>query len=186
MSSHSRGRLTLQSVTQYLPIDTINDALNLAHRFQEGETFKNYVFHRLSLVIPVGLLMLMISVACTVATMLVLGELHPLLVLAAIVLLPVILLGSLFVQAYLFFAWLESRALARALMHRAEPAHGAAELWLARFAGGLGTLPPVPWGLAAVVLFAPLVLLAFVVWKAALVLVVLAILAPVLFALLDR
>jgi len=50
----------------------------------------------------------------------------------------------------------------------------------------MGTPPPVPWILAAVVLFAPLVMLAFVELTAVLVLIVVAILMPILFARFDR
>jgi hypothetical protein len=50
----------------------------------------------------------------------------------------------------------------------------------------MGTLPPVPWILAAVVLLAPLAMLAFVAPKAALLLIPLALLTPILYALFDR
>jgi len=49
-----------------------------------------------------------------------------------------------------------------------------------------GNIPPVPWVLAAIFLFAPLVILAIVAWKVALPLILLAALAPVLCWRLDR
>jgi hypothetical protein len=152
--------------TELLPIGAINEALNLVHRFREGDTFRHHVEQRLRLVVPMVCLMALVGVACSAGVMLFLGDIHRSLVLVAIVLLPVILVGSLFVQAYVFFSWLESRALA----HR----------------GGPVPLPPVPWGMAALLLFAPLLMLALVAWKAALVLVALAALAPLLYALADR
>ena len=63
--------------------------------------------------------------------------------------------------------WIKSRALARAHARRSEPA-------------------PVPWGLAAIFLFGPLAMLAMVAVKLALVLIALQILAPMIYARLDR
>jgi uncharacterized RDD family membrane protein YckC len=50
----------------------------------------------------------------------------------------------------------------------------------------MGAPPPVPWILAAVVLFAPLVMLAYVELTAVLVLIVIAVLMPILYARFDR
>ncbi len=170
MTSQSRGRRAPQGIEQYPVFATINDAVGLAHRFIEAETFRAYVTHRLRLVVPMCCLILFVSVACAAAVMLALGEMHRSLVLVGVILLPLIVVGSALVQAYLFFSWLESRALA----HRDGAGH----------VGG-GQLPPVPWVLAGVVIFVPLALLAFVAWKAALVLVVVVALAPFLYASLD-
>ncbi|MGH8629190.1 MAG: hypothetical protein ACREU7_00290, partial [Burkholderiales bacterium] len=127
------------------------------------------------------------SVTCAVATLVFLGDIHPLLALPALLLLPVVLLGSLLVQFYVFFSWLENRALARALARRSRPAQGFAAQWLEKKAGvDLGTPPPVPWILAALVLFVPLVMLASFALEFALGLVVLAILAPIVYARFDR
>jgi hypothetical protein len=112
---------------------------------------------------------------------------HGLLTLLALVLAPVILIGSLFVQMYVFFYWLENRALALALGHHAKPAQGMLAAWLSRKLGAdMGTSPPVPWILATVVLCAPLVMLALFALNVALVLIVLAILMPILYARFDR
>jgi hypothetical protein len=89
---------------------------------------------------------------------------------------------------YVFFYWLENRALAQALGHRPKKAtQGVLAAWLLKKLGvDMGTPPPVPWILAAVVLFAPLVMLAYVDLPAVLVLIVVAILMPILFARFDR
>jgi len=50
----------------------------------------------------------------------------------------------------------------------------------------MGKLPPVPWILATVVLFAPLAMLAYFALNVALVLIVLALLMPILYARFDR
>lgn len=153
---------------------TLNDAVGLAHRFTEAETFRNYVTHRLRLVVPVCCLILFLSVASAAGVMLALGAISHGLVLLGVILLPIVMLGSLFVQAYVFFSWLEIRA----LHHRGESAPRASL--------DLGELPKVPWALVGAAVFVPLALFALVAWKAALVLLALVVLAPFLYAALDR
>lgn len=153
---------------------TLNDAVGLAHRFVEAETFRNYVKHRLRLVVPYCCLIVFLSVAGAAGVMLALGEISHGLVLLGVLLLPVVMVGSLLVQAYVFFSWLEIRA----LHHRGSgPAHTGL---------GLGELPKAPWSIVAAVVLGPLALLALVAWKAALVLLVLTVVAPFLYAALDR
>src|SRR5207248_3305174 len=91
-----------------------------------------YVSHRKHLVIPALLLILAIALSSTVASVVFAAGTRPLFVLLALILAPVILLGSVFVQAYVFFAWLEGRALARVLAHRPRPARGKVATWVAR------------------------------------------------------
>jgi hypothetical protein len=87
---------------------------------------------------------------------------------------PFVLLGSLFVQVYVFGSWLEGRALDRAL-HRRPPVKQL----------DLGRMPSVPWVLAAFFLFAPLAMLVAVVPALGVLLIVLLIGTPVAFARLD-
>jgi len=172
MTTHAKGRRDTGGVAQWPLAGTINDALGLFNRFREGETFRHYVEERMRLVAPMCCLMLFVSVACGAAVVLSLGQMYHSLMLAGLLLLPFVLLGSLFVQAYPFFSWVENRALA----HRNHPDANP----------GMGALPQVPWVLAAAVLLAPLLLLAFVSWKAALALLVLLVAAPFVYALLDK
>ncbi len=187
MASRDREDQLQDLIGQYLPTETLSEARNLVHRFQEGEAFKLYVLRRLWLVIPVGLVIVLVSLACAAATVLFLAAGGSWLALPAFVLAPFILIGSLFVQSYVFFSWLESRALAQAFRRRSRPAQGTFARWLAKKTGAdMGTLPRVPWILAAVVVLAPLAMLAFAAPKAALLLIPLALLTPVLYALFDR
>ena len=174
-------------IVQFLPLNTLKDGQNLALRFQEGKAFRLYVLNRIWLVIPVALLILVIGIACTASTVVFFAGLHPLLALPAIVLLlPIVLIGSLFVQLYVFFSWLENRAMASVLGRRTRPTRGPIAAWLARKWGvDMGQPPPVPWVLAAIVLLAPLVMLASFAWVHALALIALGILAPFLYALFD-
>jgi hypothetical protein len=184
MAAANRDRSAQQKVGQHL-LGVANDALSLVGRFQEAPGFRAYVLERLALVVPIGVLMALTSIGCAAATVLYLGGTRPLLVLLAILLVPFVLLGSLFVQAYVFFSWLESRALAQALRRKAP--RGPVSAWMFRKLGAdMGSLPPVPWVLAVIFLLLPLAMLVAVAPKFGLGLVVLLVLAPIVFARFDR
>jgi hypothetical protein len=155
---------------------TLTEAHDLAARYQNSRSFQEYVELRMVLLVPAALVCLLLSVACAAAIVIFLADRHPVLALPGLILAPVILVGSLFVQAYVFGSWLERRALAQALGRRG----------FVRWGVDMGELPPVPWVLAAVFLLAPLAILAAVALPVALVLLVLGVLTPVLYARLDR
>jgi len=176
-----------QRIERSLSLKIFEDAHNLAERYQKGDAFRLYVAERLRLVIPAVVAFLLVSIACTAGTVVFLVGTRSWLMLPSLVFAPLILIGSLFVQIYVFFSWLELRALARALGHAAKPAAGTVPAWLSKIpALNSSSIPPVPWILAAIFLFAPLVILARLAWPAALALVVLAAVAPVLCWRLDR
>jgi hypothetical protein len=161
-------------VAQSLPFEkTLKNGHGLLTRFQENEGLRTYLRRRMTLVVPAVALFVLTSVACAAGTVIFLADRHQLLALPGLLLAPFVLIGSLFVQACVFFAWLEGRSIVHSIGHRA-----------GRF--DLGKLPPVPWGMAAIFLFVPLAALGAVAAKPALVLIVLAILTPVLFAHFDR
>lgn len=172
-------------IAQSLLLAPLNEGLNLVRRYQEGEGFKSYVRERTALLVPIGLLMAVTSVSCAAATVLYLGGTRSVLVLLAMLLVPFVLAGSAFVQAYVFVSWLEGRALAKAL-HRGPPAAGPITARLRKAGIDLGAMPPVPWVLAAIFLVLPLIMLASVAPKLAIALIVLQVAAPVVFARLDR
>jgi len=176
-----------QRIERSLSLKTFENAQNLAERYQKGDAFKLYVAERMHLVIPAVVAFLLVSIVCTAATVVFLAGARSWLMLPSLILAPLILIGSLFVQIYVFFAWLELRALARALGHAAKPAAGSVPAWLSKIPVlNSGSVPPVPWGLAAIFLLAPLLIVAALSWLAALVLVVLASAAPVICWHLDR
>ena len=184
MAAANRHRSAQQKVEQHL-LGVANDALSLVRRFQEAPGFRAYVLERLAFVVPIGVLMALTSIGCAAATVLYLGGTRPLLVLLAILLVPFVLLGSLFVQAYVFFSWLESRALAQALPRKSR--RGPVSAWMVRKLGvDMGSLPQVPWVLAVIFLLLPLAMLVAVAPKFGLGLVVLLVLAPIVFARFDR
>jgi hypothetical protein len=171
------------------PTKTLNEAFALANRYQQGGGLRRYVEERTRLVIPACLVIVLLGLGCTAGTFMFLADSR--LTLLGLILTPFVLLGSFAVQAYMFFSWLESRALALALGRRASPVRWAP---VARLAKRLrvqlrvhwGEFPPVPWGLAAIFLFAPLAMLATAAPAAAVLLIVLAILTPIVYALFDR
>lgn len=165
----------------------MKDALDLAHRFQESELFQRYVVQRMWLVVPAALLMLATSLLLAFGTVAYVGGTRSLTVLFSLLLAPFVLVGSLLVQGYVFLAWLEGRAIARSLGHRAKKQRSKAVAWIEKqLDADLGDAPPVPWLFAAVFVALPFVALALSTPKLAIAVVVLQILGPILFARLDR
>lgn len=174
-----------EKVAQYVFLKAFDDALNLLQRYQQPGGFRGYVQERMRFIAPIGALMAVTSMGCAAATVLYIGGTRPMLVLLSILLVPFVLLGSFFVQAYVFGFWLENRALAKALRH--SPAGTGPMAARLRKAGiNVGSVPPVPWLLAAIFLLLPLAMLAMVMPWLGILLIVLLIAAPVAYARLDR
>jgi hypothetical protein len=163
------------AIAQFLPLEkTLKDAWKLAARFQQAEGFREYVRRRAAFVVPAVALFVLISIACAAAMVIFLAERHAMLALPGMVLAPFVLVGSFFVEALVFFSWLEGRALAQALGRRGKKTFD------------FGQLPRVPWVLAALFLVLPLLVLGAVSATAALVLILLAVLITVAIARFDR
>jgi len=174
------------AIADYLVFHVVNDAVGLFQRFQKSEVLRAYAKSRTRLLVPVGLLAGITSLALAGATAVFIGGSRPALLLLGILIMPFVLLGSAFVQAYVFVSWLEGHALAKALPHRAAPAENRLKLWLkSRLRADVGSAPAVPWGFAAVFVLLPLIMLALLSVKAAGVLIVLHAVAPILFARFD-
>lgn len=175
-----------QRLNQLL-LGPLEDAVGLARRYRDLDSFRDYVSARLRLVAPAGLLIVVAAIACGLTPIMLLMSTQPAAALAGLLLAPVVLAGSLFVLALVFFSWLEERSLARSLGHRTGPGPGRAARWLKRKLGAdLGKAPRVPWLLAALFVIVPLLLLARMAPGAALTLLALLLAMPILFARLDR
>lgn len=186
MATTDRAAQMQQFLVQQL-LGPLENAMQLARRYQELDGLRDYVGARLPLVIPAGLLLLVAAIACGLTPVVLLVGTQPIAALAGLLLAPVVLAGSLFVLTYVFFGWLEERSLARALGHRTGPAPGKIARWIRRkLRADLGKAPPVPWLLAGLFVFAPLALLVRAAPATALTLVVVLVLAPILYARLDR
>jgi hypothetical protein len=188
MATPNRPAPAQPRIAHVLPLEkTLKDAAALAARFRDAEGFRAYFRKRMLLILPAWLLFMLSSIAFAAATVIFLADRHPLLALPGLLLAPLVLVGSLFVQSYVFFSWLEGRALAHALKRRRLRPQGAAAAWMVKKLGiDLGDAPRVPWTLAAIFVAAPLGLLAAISMKATLVLILLGILTPIFFARFDR
>src|SRR5262249_58386359 len=117
----------LQAAPRLIPypgrMDIFSEAMNLVRRYEKGDAFRNHVRDRMNLVAPVMAVCAVISLALCVGVM---GQMDHggLRGFLAIVSLPIVLIGSGLLQIYLFFSWLELRALQSMLPHRAPAAPG--------------------------------------------------------------
>ena len=162
-------------------MDIFTEARNLAQRYEKGDAFRLYVHARLALVAPVLALCAAISIALGLGLFAVMGT-RSLGIFLAMVLVPFVLLGSFALQVYVFFSWLELRALEPMLAHRDAPVR---KNWIAKLRTRLGKPPPIPWIALAVLVFLPFLLLALASLKAASLVLAAAVLTPVVYALLD-
>ncbi len=175
-----------QRLGQHL-LNPLEDALGLARRYRELDSFRDYVSANVLLVAPVGLLILVVAIACGLTPIMLLVGARPAASLAGLLLAPLALLGSLFVLALVFFSWLEERALAQSLGHRTGRAPGKLARWLKRkLRADLGKLPRVPWLLAAIFVVAPLALLAGQAPLVGVILIALLVASPILYARFER
>lgn len=186
MATSSRTDAGQHWIVRFMPLQTLVEAEALAQRYREVEGLGRYVQDRAQLVIAAVAVIVLIGIGCAVSVVVYLADFHPLLTLVGILLLPIVLIGSLFVQAYVFFSWIEGRALARELGPRHRRAPGAAGALLAgKLNLDMGPVPTVPWVLAAIFLLAPVCLLLLSSPAIALVVILLGVLMPVVYAKVD-
>lgn len=178
------------SVPQWLArqlLGPLDEAGGLVRRYRELDAFRDYLAARLRLVAPALLLAVFTAIACGLTPIVVLLGTNAVATLVGLLLAPVTLIGSLFVLSLVLFSWLEERSLAKALGHRTGAAQGKLARWVRRKLGAdLGKPPRVPWLLGALFVAAPLALLAPRAPATVALLVALLVLAPILFARLDR
>jgi len=164
----------------------LDDALALARRYREVDAFHDYIGARLRLVIPALVLIGVTAVACGLSPVTALVGTRPIAALAGLLLAPVMLLGSGFVLALVFFSWLEERALARSLGHRTMKEPRALRWVRKKLGADLGRMPRVPWLLALVFVVLPFWMLLSRLPVLAVPLLLLLVAAPVAFARFER
>ena len=147
------------------------EAPNLLRRYQEGAAFRQYVQRRTPLVFASLVVMLTLSLATTAGMVVYFGDIHTWRVLAGLILAPFLLVGSLFVQGFVFFSWLEQRAIDEVSGRTRPPRE---------------QIPPIPWLLVAIFVAAPLLVLALLSPKLAALLLLIAICTPLAYSFLDR
>ncbi len=167
-------------------MDILTETQNLLQRFQQGGAFRTYLRQRAILVIPALVIFLAFSVATAAGTVITLGGTRSFLVLVGMLMAPVVLIGSLFVQLFVFLQWLENRAIAQATHHAAKTAKDD----LRATPGGLWKVvkvfPPVVLAIGAALLFGPLYLLWQLSGAIALLMLFLLLATPAAYAALDR
>jgi hypothetical protein len=162
-------------------LETFQAGYELFQRYQRGAAFRGYVKkHGVELLVFV-LFLVAIALACTAASIVFVGGTRSWRVLLALISAPLVLIGNLGLLLYVFFSWVESRAIAT------PHPHGRLGEWVyAKLRANLGAPPPVPWLLAALFIGVPFLMLAWLSWGVALGLALLALLLPVLYARLDH
>ena len=180
-------RARLQQLLAQQLLGPLDDAMALARRYREVDAFHDYVQDRARLVIPALLLIAVVAIACGLSPVMALVGTRPIAALAGLLLAPILLAGSGFVLALMFFSWLEERSLARSLGRRTGPRETKAARWIRKKLGAdLGRPPRVPWALAAVFLGLPFAMLFNLVPQVAVILLVLLLAAPFVYARLER
>ena len=170
---------------QLRPRRALRDARDFALKFQNDEVFRDYVGSRIWAVLPVVLIFFLVSTICSIDVMFRTVRLvsdPPLwLRFFALLLGAVVWLCGVVGQLYVFLIWLEERAAQRDRSERGKrvrvPAGFLAYLKYSR------ALPP--WILVLVFVALPLAIMAHAAPLAALILVMLVALAPVLFKKFD-
>ena len=168
-----------------LPLETLQEAANLYNRYQAGAGFRAYMRTRMNMVYLMAALFVITAVVCTAGTVVALAGARAFLMLFALILAPFILIGNLFVLGYVFFGWLENRALAEGLKHRLE-AEGPVKRWLRKnLRAEIGKFPALPWIFVVVFVLLPLAATASVFPKVALALVAVHFIAVLAYARID-
>ncbi len=153
----------------------IDDALGLLSRCRESEAFRAYLQERQILILAAGIIMLIVALGCAAGVATFLAGLRTWMTLPALVLGSLALAASAAAQLYVFFSWLEGRALAHALHKPLYRQYGIP----------IGPLPAAPWRLAAGVVGVPLLLLAIAAPVTAIVIALIGAATPVMFARLE-
>jgi len=171
---------------QLRPRRALRDARDFALKFQHDDVFREYVLSRIWTVLPVLLVFVLVSTVCAIGIMFNAARwISPPVPVwyrgFALLLGAAVWLGGVVAQVYVFLIWLEERAARKSRSARGirvtVPAGVLAYLKYSR------ALPP--WILVALCVAVPMAILAYYSPLAALLVVSVAVLAPVLFKKLD-
>ena len=164
----------------------VEDALALAARFRDVEGLQRHVANRKPLLNGAAAALLILGLACGAGVFIFLAGLRTWLTLPAVLAAPLVTLGSLFVLFFVFFSWIEGRALAQALGHRTGRAPGPIAKWLRKkLRADLGAMPAIPWLPAGLLVFLPLALLVAAAPVAGIAIILVAVATPIVYARLD-
>lgn len=164
----------------------VEDALALSARFRDVEGLSRHAAQRKPLLQGASAALALLGLACGAGVFLFLAGLRTWLTLPAVLVAPLVALGSLLVIFYVFFSWIEGRALAQALGHRTGPRPGALKRWVEKkLRADLGAMPAVPWLVAAPFVLLPLALLVAAAPAAGISMILVGAATPLVYARLD-
>jgi hypothetical protein len=172
---------------QYALLDPIGKSLQLLRRSQDNREFQRYLRERWLFALPLVVGSLLSSLALTVTALTyVTGAGAFLGMLGTITVGPIVLVGSLAVQAHLLLSWIEGRSLVKLLGRRDPRPRGPIGAWLARkLRVDLRPMPQVPWVPALVFFVLPVLMLFKVATLTAVALLVFQFSAVLVFAIRD-
>lgn len=163
----------------------VEDALALASRYKKVDALRRHAVQRTPLLQGASAVLVLLGLACGAGVFVFFAGSGGWVALPAMMLAPIVALGALFVLFYVFFSWVEARALAKALGHRTGRG-SALETWLRRKARiDLLARPAVPWIPAALLVVLPVALLVAAAPAAGIVLILIALAGPLAYARLD-
>lgn len=164
----------------------VTDAFALAGRFRDAQGLQRHVRTRKPLLQGAAAALVLLGLACGAGVFVFLAGLRTWLTLPAMAIAPLVALGSLFVLFYVFFSWIEGRALAQALGHRTGPAPGPLQRWIEKkLRVSLGGMPALPWLPFALFILLPFVLLLAAAPGAGIAVLLFALATPLAYARLD-
>jgi hypothetical protein len=138
-------------------LDPVHNTFRLLQRLRENEAFLSYLQERKLRALPLVAGVVLTSLTFTVAMAAFITSTNAvvaLLVMLAIV--PIVLIGSFWVQAHVLLSWLEERSLVKLLPGGRSRDRGPVNQWFVRvFRIDMGPPPRVPWIPALVFLLLP-------------------------------
>lgn len=164
----------------------VEDALALSARFRDVEGLSRHAAQRKPLLQGVSAVLVLLGLGCGAGVFIFLAGLRTWLTLPAVLVAPLVALGSLLVIFFVFFSWIEGRALAQALGHGTGPAPGPLARWLRKkLRADLGAVPAIPWLPTGLLVFLPLTLLVAAAPPGGILVILIAVATPVVYARLD-
>lgn len=143
-------------------LEPVESTLHIVRRLQENEVFRDYLRERILSVLPLLVAVIATSVTLAVATAAFVASTNGLVaLLVMLTVVPIVLIGSFWVQAHAALSWLEERSLVKLLPGGGRSrGRGPVNQWLVRRVHiDLGPPPQVPWIPALVFFLLPAVVL---------------------------
>ena len=145
-------------------LDPIDSTFRILQRLQENDVFRSYLQERKLSALPLVVGVVVTSLAFTVAVAaLFMSANTGLALLVMLAILPIVLIGSLWVQAHALLSWLEERSLVKLLPSGRSRDRGPVNQWFVRrLRIDMGPPPQVPWIPALVFFLLPAAVLTHV------------------------